>query len=823
MFSLWIIHHKVHYKLIVDTWLDILRNSKPKHRLTLLYLANDVIQSCRRKKADVFKEYFATILPEAISSLRDKAISSGVERVLNIWSSRKVYDIDFIDQLHAALLTNRTPDTLRQKLLAEYKPTALIDQIEDFKKNEDLVSVDEKQLRSIHMEASSSENIHKLKDKVGGEIFSKNFEESATNIERFIVKYEDLVKKRKALIEELNQGAVFYRAQYQEAKIVVNAYQNFDGRVGKMKKMLDQVKLKFSPVASPTEAGYSQDGNVADMDMSDSDQELGSKPSKIVAVDTAHRQAPVKATVVASITPSQPSATFVNRPGMRGASTSSIFSSPMKTSSNLIIPTISNGTVTPGFNSKVSTPSASPPSPEGSPELNISSPPRYPSLESRLADIFSIEPKPGASSTTENTASESEEETVSNSTKQSPLQKEEQVDENVNKGFGMTSAVQPEAKNNQSESWQNTIPVIGGNRRSSKQPGDFMENIGMLHDGGSTPLQDEANSDNDSFQKKLLSGLKPLESVLPPPSFSGDALTFLTKFMGQQTSTSLSQSETQTPPTVTQPTSATHTDVLQNLNIDWASLQNLTASVGKWPTAPSTSSYISASSTQNGNTLMTQVSSEQDTDYRTAGNTDRNQVTSTSSSSQAADEYRVISRQISSEAVPNFPTSTDDFVVEEEEILVEEDGRGDFNTNVQRLHPVHLNNLKNIPSANDDVMSPPPRPPSHNIHELTGHKRSFESGHGPAGPSNYLNHEPMGREMEHASRFPPRPRFDGHRGRLATMPHGPRFNSRPRPRNVVMESTMAEDRYYDMLYDELRPKYPRPGGRGRFMSRRPFR
>lgn len=54
-------------------------------------------------------------------SFSEKGISPGVERVLNIWSSRKIYDIEFIDQLHAALLTNRTPDTLRQKLLAEYK------------------------------------------------------------------------------------------------------------------------------------------------------------------------------------------------------------------------------------------------------------------------------------------------------------------------------------------------------------------------------------------------------------------------------------------------------------------------------------------------------------------------------------------------------------------------------------------------------------------------------------------------------------------------------------------------------------------------------
>lgn len=50
--------------------MDVSFPAKTKHRLTLFYLANDVIQSCRRKKADEFREYFATVLPEAIALLR---------------------------------------------------------------------------------------------------------------------------------------------------------------------------------------------------------------------------------------------------------------------------------------------------------------------------------------------------------------------------------------------------------------------------------------------------------------------------------------------------------------------------------------------------------------------------------------------------------------------------------------------------------------------------------------------------------------------------------------------------------------------------------
>lgn len=43
--------------------------------------------------------------------------------------------------------------------------------------------------------------------------------------------------------------------------------------------------------------------------------------------------------------------------------------------------------------------------------------------------------------------------------------------------------------------------------------------------------------------------LQKVETLLPPPTFSGDALSFLTKFMGHQTSTTLNVVPTQAHPT----------------------------------------------------------------------------------------------------------------------------------------------------------------------------------------------------------------------------------------------------------------------------------
>lgn len=39
--------------------------AEPSHRLNLFYLANDVIQNCKRKNAIVYRSTFAEVLPEA--------------------------------------------------------------------------------------------------------------------------------------------------------------------------------------------------------------------------------------------------------------------------------------------------------------------------------------------------------------------------------------------------------------------------------------------------------------------------------------------------------------------------------------------------------------------------------------------------------------------------------------------------------------------------------------------------------------------------------------------------------------------------------------
>lgn len=63
--SLWLIHYRKHCKTAVNTWFKCLRNQKDVgKKLTLLYLANDVIQNSRKKGPEYMNE-FAAVLKQA--------------------------------------------------------------------------------------------------------------------------------------------------------------------------------------------------------------------------------------------------------------------------------------------------------------------------------------------------------------------------------------------------------------------------------------------------------------------------------------------------------------------------------------------------------------------------------------------------------------------------------------------------------------------------------------------------------------------------------------------------------------------------------------
>uniref|UniRef100_UPI00398EE16F regulation of nuclear pre-mRNA domain-containing protein 2-like isoform X2 n=1 Tax=Pristiophorus japonicus TaxID=55135 RepID=UPI00398EE16F len=271
--SCWILDNKKHCAAIVRHWMKCMRKSSIPHRLNLFYVANDVIQNCKRKNAIIFRDAFSEVLIEAGTLVRDPSIRKSVERIFTIWEQRSVYPEELIVDLRAALgertgrkateftkvktVSNKARVVVKSKILAEFRPQALIDQLGSYKQAEDEREFKEKQLGTLRVDVCSTETLKRLKDRAGGKRFSKDFEESSSKLEDFCAELEREVKKTPPLIEALENAEVFYEAQYKEVKIVANAYKTFANRVNNLKKKLDQLKTTLpdpdeSPIPSPS-------------------------------------------------------------------------------------------------------------------------------------------------------------------------------------------------------------------------------------------------------------------------------------------------------------------------------------------------------------------------------------------------------------------------------------------------------------------------------------------------------------------------------------------------------------------------------------------
>ncbi|KAM8786542.1 regulation of nuclear pre-mRNA domain-containing protein 2 isoform 4-T4 [Rhynchonycteris naso] len=293
--SSWCIENKKHHTTIVCHWMKWLRRSAYPHRLNLFYLANDVIQNCKRKNAIIFRESFADVLPEAAALVKDPSVSKSIERIFKIWEDRNVYPEEMIVALREALTSMNPKAALKSKIVAEFRSQALIEELLLYKRSEDQIELKEKQLSTMRVDVCSTETLKCLKDKTGGKKFSKEFEEASAKLEEFVNGLDKQVKNGPSLTEALENAGIFYEAQYKEVKVVANAYKTFANRVNNLKKKLDQLKSTLpdpeeSPVPSPSMDAPSPTGSESPF------QGMGGEESRSPAMGSEKSASPEPAT-----------------------------------------------------------------------------------------------------------------------------------------------------------------------------------------------------------------------------------------------------------------------------------------------------------------------------------------------------------------------------------------------------------------------------------------------------------------------------------------------------------------------------------------------
>jgi len=93
--SLWLLHHRKHYQTSVKVWYKELGNTRNEKKLTMLYLANDVVQNARKKYPEIPKE-FGTVMKSVFLHLAalglDQKTDGSLDRLVKIWRERQIFD-----------------------------------------------------------------------------------------------------------------------------------------------------------------------------------------------------------------------------------------------------------------------------------------------------------------------------------------------------------------------------------------------------------------------------------------------------------------------------------------------------------------------------------------------------------------------------------------------------------------------------------------------------------------------------------------------------------------------------------------------------------
>jgi len=145
--ALWIMHHKKHYRATVRTWYRHLVAAQSGHKLTLLYLANDVVQNCRKKQPEIEAE-FGLVMKKVFTHLAgetlDEKIVTRMTRLVNVWKERAIFDKKVQEEV-AKVWASRGKeregsDGPPAKKAKVEKPTRELEEKEDAEEEEDVVS-----------------------------------------------------------------------------------------------------------------------------------------------------------------------------------------------------------------------------------------------------------------------------------------------------------------------------------------------------------------------------------------------------------------------------------------------------------------------------------------------------------------------------------------------------------------------------------------------------------------------------------------------------------------------------------------------------------
>lgn len=248
--SSWCLKQRNNHKKIVSSWLNVLKRVKVEQRLTLFYLANDVIQYSKRKNYE-FVSSWGCYLQKAVPLVRDEKVRTKILRIFKIWEQRSVYDEEFLSDLTGLLSAGATKKTADDDS-NDFQPQQLVNKIRQCTSLENDTDICLKYIHESHLELSDADALcASLKDKRNTDDVEKDLNEGIMCVEKYTQALQKEILARGALILLLKTATQYYSTQRGEVKVVALAYKTFGQRVKQLKRKLDELTPKL-PSAAPS-------------------------------------------------------------------------------------------------------------------------------------------------------------------------------------------------------------------------------------------------------------------------------------------------------------------------------------------------------------------------------------------------------------------------------------------------------------------------------------------------------------------------------------------------------------------------------------------
>ncbi|KAL8818409.1 MAG: hypothetical protein Q9223_002945 [Gallowayella weberi] len=91
----WIMFHRRHADRTCTIWLERMRETTVNKRLTLIYLANEVVQQSKARRKDDFLIAFSPVIAEATATAYKGAtndVQEKIRRTVEVWSQRRIFE-----------------------------------------------------------------------------------------------------------------------------------------------------------------------------------------------------------------------------------------------------------------------------------------------------------------------------------------------------------------------------------------------------------------------------------------------------------------------------------------------------------------------------------------------------------------------------------------------------------------------------------------------------------------------------------------------------------------------------------------------------------